>query len=285
MERTLHTGKSASLPVEAHRLLPTLLLGVAVLTGLAPASRGATVQFATGVRTVGGYQENVSATFDISAHAITVHLLNLELNPTDVDQALGSVRFTVSGVTNPTPSSSTPTGISDTKLDISPLLGTPTDVAAETSTLWQTSAAGQQITLCAVCAPVDTRGLIIGGPSSTLLEMYSSADSTLTGGTSAEWIIGSGQSYLLPPLWGMDTSPDFTINFAASTNLTNIKISNVIFGFGDATGSSGDEEYGTEFLTVPQETPEPDSVILFGTGLGLIALAVGTRRLRRLRRS
>jgi hypothetical protein len=38
---------------------------------------------------------------------------------------------------------------------------------------------------------------------------------------------------------------------------------------------------GWNSITVPQETPEPDSAILFGTGLFLVALAAGARRFRR----
>ena len=73
----------------------------------------------------------------------------------------------------------------------------------------------------------------------------------------------------------MDTTPDFTITFPAITNLSNVVITNVIFGFGESAN------YGWNSITVPVETPEPDSAILFGTGLALVALAVGARRLRR----
>ncbi len=104
-----------------------------LLVGCVPAVRANTVVFATGAQLLGGYAENAQATFDINntTHTITVHLLNLQLNPTDVDQAIGSLRFTLTGAGNPTPTSTTPTGISDTILDINNS-GTPTKVAAET---------------------------------------------------------------------------------------------------------------------------------------------------------
>ena len=105
---------------------------------------------------LGGYAENASATFDINntTHTITVHLLNLQFNPTDVDQAIGSLRFTMTRCRN-TNSQCDATGISDTRLDISNS-GTPNNVSAKTTTVWRTSASAQptgwQVALCAVCA-------------------------------------------------------------------------------------------------------------------------------------
>src|SRR5271167_4738224 len=93
---------SASLPVTT---LMCRLVCAAVLFELAPAVQANTVVFATGTQLLGGYAENAQATFDINntTHTITVHLLNLQLNPTDVDQAIGSLRFTLNGAGNPTP--------------------------------------------------------------------------------------------------------------------------------------------------------------------------------------
>ena len=262
----------------------TGLVCTVVLIALAPVLRANTVVFATGTQLLGGYAENAQATFDINntTHTITVHLLNLQLNPTDVDQAIGSLRFTLTGAGNPTPTSTTPTGISDTKLDISNS-GTPTKVAAETSTVWRDSASAQasgwQIALCAVCAAGGTNGLIIGGPNATINGKYSNADGTLTAGTTAQWIIGSGLTYTGTGtnnrLSGMDTTPDFTITFPTTTNLSNVVITNVIFGFGESAN------YGWNTITVPVETPELSPTILTGTGLGLLGFAVGVRRLRR----
>jgi hypothetical protein len=272
---------SASLPVT--RLMVRLVCA-AVLFELAPAAHANTVVFATGTQLLGGYAENAQATFDINntTHTITVHLLNLQLNPTDVDQAIGSLRFTLTGAGNPTPTSTTPTGISDTVLDISNS-GTPTKVAAQTTTVWQDSASAQasgwQIALCAVCGSGGTNGLIIGGPNATINGKYSNADTTLTAGTTAQWIIGSGLTYTgtgtYNRLSGMDTTPDFTITFPTATNLSSVVITNVIFGFGE----SGN--YGWNTITVPVETPESSPTILIGTGLGLLALAAGVRGLRR----
>jgi hypothetical protein len=260
-----------------------LVVCVALLLAAMTTGRANTVVFATGAQMLGGYAENATATFDINntTHTITVHLLNLQLNPTDADQAIGSLRFTMTGAGTPTPNA-TPTGISDTKLDISNN-GTPTSVSTETTTVWRTSASAQpmgwQVALCAVCAIGGTNGLIIGGPNATINGKYSAADSTLTAGSTAQWIIGSGLTYTGSGtgnrLSGRDTVPDFTITFPTATNLSNLVITNVIFGFGESAN------YGWNSITVAQETPEPDSAILFGTGLLLIALAAGARRFRR----
>ena len=164
-----------------------------------PAGRANTVVFATGAQMLGRLRGKRQATFDINntTHTITVHLLNLQLNPSDVDQAIGSLRFTMTGAGTPTPNA-TLTGISDTRLDISNN-GTPTKVSAETTTVWQTSASAQptgwQVALCAVCAAGGTNGLIIGGPNATINGKYSAADTTLKAGTTAQWIIGSGLTY------------------------------------------------------------------------------------------
>jgi hypothetical protein len=223
---------------------------------------------------LGGHAENASATFDINntTHTITVHLLNLQLNPTDVDQAIGSLRFTIDSAGAPVPSMGLASG---TVLDINSG-GVIKNVTAMTTSIWQTSAlaqgSGEQIALCAVCISGGTAGLIVGGPPAS--GKYDAADSTLRGATGAPWIIGSGASYASGALAGVDTSPAWVINFG-TTNLSNVVITNVIFSFGE------DANYGWNSITVPQETPEPGSRILIGIGLALVALATGSRRFRR----
>src|ERR1035437_9390862 len=83
---------SPSLPVAR---LASWLVCATVVLGLAPAGRASSVVFATGAQSVNGYLENASATFDLNTNSITVHLLNLGLNPASVNQAIGSVRVTI----------------------------------------------------------------------------------------------------------------------------------------------------------------------------------------------
>src|ERR1035437_1224793 len=102
-------------------------------------------------------------------------------------------------------------------------------------------------------------------------DTYAAADATLTTNTSAQWIIGSGVTYIVGNGFPtFDTSP---VNSGTTTDPPNVVIPNVIFGFGEGAN------FGTELA--PLDAPEPGSVILFGTGLGLLAIAVGARRLRR----
>jgi hypothetical protein len=277
MQRIRGSGNSLgpSLPVSR---LAIRLVCAALGIALSPAGRANTVEFATGAHLLGGFAENASASFDINntAHTITVHLLNLILDPTDVDQAIGSLRFTIAGAGTPTPTMGTRPA-SDTRLGISST-GTPTNVTAETSTIWKTSAvtqgSGEQIALCTVCASGGNSRLIIGGPKASTLT-YSAADSTLKPSSSGQWIIGSGLTYASGSLKNVDTSPDWVIKFATGTDLSHVVIANVIFGFGESAN------YGWGSMPGAEETPEPGSLILFGTGIGLLVIAAGARRLRR----
>ena len=274
----MHWNRGTRNPVgPSHRVikLASWLVCATVAIGLAPAGRANTVVFATGAQTPLGVAVDASATFDINTNSITVTLLNLTLNPTDVNQAIGSLRFTINGTTGtltPTIASNSGTtfGVASGKTIISP--------TAESGTTWTTTpSSGQQVVLCVVCATfvTGTPGLILGGPSEPS-DKYAAANPSLRTGTSGQWIIGTNQTYTGAQSFAtFDVTPSWVINFTAGIDPNTVVITNVIFGFGKTAG------YGTEFVTVEQETPEPGSVILFGIGLGLLVIAAGARRLRR----
>ena len=126
-----------------------------------------------------------------------------------------------------------------------------------------------------MCATGGSDGLIIGGPNA-VGGKYASADATLKGGSTAQWIIGSGVVYSgngnANKLAGKETSPAFTIQFQPTVSLTNVKITNVVFGFGE------DANYGWNFIEVPVETPEPDTIVLYSAGIGFMIAALLLRR-------
>ena len=96
-------------------------------------------------------------------------LLNLQLNPSDVDQAIGSLRFTLTGAGTP-PQRNTHRHQRYPARHHQQWNPLPR-CRPRPSTVWQTSASAQstgwQVALCAVCAAGGTNGLIIGGPNAT----------------------------------------------------------------------------------------------------------------------
>ncbi len=263
--------------------------GVAVFMGLVSVGCANTVQFATGPQKIGSLAENATATFVIdntsATHSITVTLLNLVANPTNSNEPIRSLRFTIGNAGTPTPTMGT---VVDTKLDISSN-GSPTNVSQVGTSPWGISTLSQgvnweQLALCTVCTHPNGRanGLVIGGPNGTgsRAKYSSSASPSLRDNVNAgRWLIGSGSSLAYisgSPFYGKNVLPSWTIN-VGTTDLSSLKITNVIFGFGESSTT----DYGWGTITVPQETPEPDSVILFGTGIALVAIAAGVRRWRR----
>jgi hypothetical protein len=240
---------SPSLPVAR---LASWLVCATVAIGLAPAGRANTVEFATGSQTLGGWvMENASAGFDINGNSITAQLLDLSVNQFNV----------ATGILSPTmganPATDTKLGIDGNGITVQSL-----DLSVNQFNVNQ-----------AICFPCFSFNGATGilNPTIEPSDTYAAADATLTTNTSAQWIIGSGVTYIVGNGFPtFDTSP---VNSGTTTDPPNVVIPNVIFGFGEGAN------FGTELA--PLDAPEPGSVILFGTGLGLLAIAAGARRLRR----
>jgi hypothetical protein len=227
-----------------------------------------TIIFATGPQQVGGYEVNVKATFDFdyTAQTVTISLLNLESNPTDIAQTLGSVRFDIAGA------SGTPTYVSSSigTFDIDNL-GRPKSDYRPNS--WSASnIGGNTIGFCGVCAAggVGVPDLVIGGPDSNL--RYSNDDGSLKYRNKPEpFIISSDDTYTSSALQSLDTSPSWVYRLSNMT--PNVMVSNVFLGFGEGAA------YGSASYFMPNYTeydvPEPPSGILSIAGLGI---AAGARR-------
>uniref|UniRef100_Q020T9 PEP-CTERM protein-sorting domain-containing protein n=1 Tax=Solibacter usitatus (strain Ellin6076) TaxID=234267 RepID=Q020T9_SOLUE len=223
-----------------------------------------TIIFATGPQQVGGYEINVKATFDFdyTAQTVTISLLNLELNPTDIAQTLGSLRFDIAGAT------ATPTYVSSSigTFDIDNL-GRPK--ADNKPNSWSaTNIGGNTIGFCAVCAAggVGVAGLVIGGPDSNL--RYSNDDGTLKNRSKPEpFIIGSGAIYTSSALQSLDTSPSWVYKLPNMT--PNVMVSNVFLGFGESAAYGASSYFMANYTEY--DIPEPGSLVLTIAGLGMVA--------------
>src|SRR5436190_1991235 len=116
----------------SHRGCVFLAAAALLTAGAANVSAGS-ILYTSGPRSVGGVTVNVSAQFDFDPanHKITLTLLNLQLNPSSLNQLIAGVKFVVTGagtsLSTPTISSS---GIGTFDVDAN---GTPrTDVQANT---------------------------------------------------------------------------------------------------------------------------------------------------------
>src|SRR3954471_3610460 len=72
----------------------------------APVAQANSIAFTTGPTVLGGFEVNFVAQFqfDTTNHKITITLLNYESDPYNVTQALGSIRFNLTGAgSTPTP--------------------------------------------------------------------------------------------------------------------------------------------------------------------------------------
>ncbi len=258
------------------RIIILLLCGL----GIIPAAGASTVIFATHPQQVAGREINVKATFDFdfTARTVTIYLLNLEANPTDISQALGSLRFDLVNA------GATPTlaylRSSIGTFDINNQGGLVSDTQKNRWKVNNTGFdGGNQVAFCVVCAQGGTgKEMVLGGPSGTDGNAtYSNAiiaqDTTLTDGNSNPFIIGSGLAYAKGPLHTLNTSPDWVFKLPNVT--PTVMVSNVIFGFGEGAA------YGATSFTMANYTeydvPEPESNVMVVTGLGMLAIAFAVR--------
>jgi hypothetical protein len=238
------------------------------------AARANTIVFATGVQHLTS-EISAEAQFDIdtTAQTVTIHLLNLENNPSGITSVLGSLRFNITGA-GATPA---PVEVSD-NVSTFGIDGSGNPFTQNAADAWKASnIGGNTIAFCTTCANGGNNVLIIGGPN---------ASGTYTGNGSirshSPFIIGSGQVYSSPSaLAGLDTAPSWTFKFSGITPGQPVVISNVVFGFG--TG----QNYGTDFYTMQTYTeidaPEPETYVLGMTGFGLMLASAALRRFGRSR--
>jgi hypothetical protein len=255
------------------RLSPVLLSLAALVTMCAPHARANAVLFTAGPTTLGSNEISASARFEFNptSHTIAIYLLNLEANPSDITQVLGSIRFTLTGAgASPTPTISSVEG-NTFGVDAN---GSP--IAKVESIAWTVSnIGGTQLALCTVCASGGNKDLLIGGPN--ISGIYANANGSIAGNKPHNpFVIASNGTYASGVLHGLDTSPTWTISVPTET--VNVAVSKVIFGFGTGTN------YGTNTIEVDNfqdlGAPEPGSLIMMLGGLGLILIGVRKRRSR-----
>jgi hypothetical protein len=219
------------------------------------------------------------ATFDFNptAQTLTIYLLNLESDPTDISQTLGSLRFDITNAGNAPTLVYQSSSIGNFDLDKH---GRPTSDTLQSNTWSANSIGGNTIGFCAVCATGGTGigELLIGGPNAK--GDYANANTSLTGRTSsAPFTIAGGGTNTNGVLKSLDSSPSWVYLFPDMT--PQVMVSNVIFGFGEGT-AYGSSSYEMASYT-EYDTPELESNVLVATGLGLVLIAAASKRYLRSR--
>jgi hypothetical protein len=253
-------------------------VAIAVL-GFSSLAEAYPIIFATGpTTTTGGAQVNAEAfiTFNASAHTVTIQLLDLEVNPTDVSQLISGFEFDLTNL-----SGSVTPGINSATVGTFDVAANGFASADPQSSTWITqSLSGTSVSLCEICRLGGGSGpqdLIIGGPDPAQgdSDQYTNANGSIAGnGPHNPFILGSGANYSAGVLKTVNSTPTWVLSIPQITSTTSI--SQVRFFFGTT--------YSTNF-DVPDSsiiTPEPDPIVLIAGGLALIAAASLARfRLRR----
>ncbi|HTS30041.1 MAG TPA: PEP-CTERM sorting domain-containing protein [Bryobacteraceae bacterium] len=233
-------------------------------------ARSTTYEFITapGATTSNGstsYPVDIEAILNVNtvSQTIVIQLLNLESNPTDALQELGSIQISFSGLNSSTTAPSV-TASSFTAVNITSNLSQPTVVTPTPATAWhsaQTPSSTATEIFCANCPTGGNKQLLIGGPS-TFLGFplpYLNADSSITASADQPEVIASGQTYTSGNLAGVNTSPQWTL-FVPELG-SNTRITAVTFGFGTNWGASGSTVAG-QLVAIPE--PGSASLILMG---------------------
>jgi len=247
----------------------------AALGCLAGPAGANTVSYVTGpTHSTSGAAVNAAAEFifDASAHTVTVELLNLQLNPTGVSQALSGVQFdltNLSGYAAPTISST-----SASTFDVAANGYASAD--SETPHWVAEPVSGSTVTLCEICA---THGhpdqLILGGPDAAMgsKDKYTAARGSIAGNPAHNsFLLGSGATYSEGVLAGLHSTPTWVLSLPQITVSTTL--SQVRFYFGTTFGTN-------EVVDSLAMTPEPTPIVLIGGGVMLIMVARVARGLRK----
>jgi hypothetical protein len=227
--------------------MKSISLAGAIIAIALPASASQIFVTPTGATTSGG-AVNAQATFTASAGSLSVTLVDLFANPTDVAQLLSDLDFTVSltGTTTLTSSGSLITVNADGS----------TTAGATGSTGWTfSSLGGNNYTLCDICGGGSGPANLIIGPGP-----YTNANGSIAGN-------GPHNPFI-------NQTATFTLSNSSITADTTV--SNVVFSFGTVSGINvpGGPPQGD----VPGGVPEPATAALGGIGLVLTAVGVRARR-------
>jgi len=264
------TGMSNSGRLRGHQFIGVVGALAAFAALASGPAKATTVVFSTGAQTLGGGQVNAQATFSIDTvdKLITVTVLDMEQNPTDVGQLISSVQFTVSNISSGTPTVQSSDGT--TEIDVG---NTTSEAATSVTPLAMDWGVGRintnVIALCTIC-PSGVTGdppqqLLIGDPNSSN-NLYTNANGSINGNPAHNpFLLASGTNTLGSISGYSGSSPQWTISIP--TLAANSTVTSVTFGFGTTYG-----QYDFTDNTPLTAAPEPSSWVLIGIGIFLICV-------------
>jgi hypothetical protein len=226
------------------------MAGLSMASVLAPVHAGSITYFTPAGSSTGGGPVDAEAIFTTTNGSISITLVNLQPNPTDVAQCLSDLIFTTSGTT--TLNSATLFSSSGQEITVNSKSPGGFTLGGVVSTGWGVaSQTGNSMKLDAL-GFVGPEHLIIGPPDAS--NAYSNGNGSIVGNK--------------PHNPFLNQSATFTI---AGSNITSsTAITSATFSFGTTDGIN----------VVGQAVPEPSSVVLCTIGLGFVG-AVGAYRSRR----